>query len=93
VLLLTASANRDDTVFEHSDEVIFERKPNKHLGFGMGIHRCLGMHLARMEAEIALEEVLRRLPDYELVPGTVVEWSHGQIWGPRNLPVTFTVPT
>jgi cytochrome P450 len=90
VLLLTASANRDDTVFEDPDQVIFERKPNKHLGFGMGIHRCLGMHLARMESEIALEEILRRLPDYQLVPGTTVEWSHGQIWGPRNLPVTFT---
>jgi cytochrome P450 len=89
VLLLTASANRDDTVFEEADEVIFERKPNKHLGFGMGIHRCLGMHLARLESEVAIQEVLRRLPDYELVPGTTVEWSHGQIWGPRNLPVTF----
>ena len=90
VLLLTASANRDDTVFENADQVIFERKPNKHLGFGMGIHRCLGMHLARMESEIALHEILRRLPEYQLVPGTTVEWSHGQIWGPRNLPVTFT---
>jgi cytochrome P450 len=90
VLLLTASANRDDTVFELADQVIFDRKPNKHLGFGMGIHRCLGMHLARMESEIAVEEILRRLPDYQLVPETVVEWSHGQIWGPRNLPVTFT---
>lgn len=90
VLLVTASANRDAAAFEHPDEVIFERKPNKHLGFGMGIHRCLGMHLARLESEIALQEVLRRLPDYTLVPGTVVEWSHGQIWGPRNLPVTFT---
>jgi len=90
VLLLTASANRDDTVFENADQVIFERKPNKHLGFGMGIHRCLGMHLARMESEIALQEVLRRLPEYQLVPGTTVEWSHGQIWGPRNLPVAFT---
>lgn len=90
VLLLTASANRDDTVFEDADEVVFDRKPNKHLGFGMGIHRCLGMHLARLESEVALQEVLRRLRDYELVPGTTVEWSHGQIWGPRNLPVTFT---
>ena len=93
VLLLTASANRDETVFEDADQVVFERKPNKHLGFGMGIHRCLGMHLARLESEVALQEVLRRLPDYELVPGTTVEWSHGQIWGPRNLPVTFTPRT
>jgi len=89
VLLVTASANRDASVFPDPDEVLFERKPNKHLGFGMGIHRCLGMHLARLESELALQEILRRLPDYELVPGTVVEWSHGQIWGPRNLPVTF----
>jgi len=90
VLLLTASANRDESVFEAADEVVFERKPNKHLGFGMGIHRCLGMHLARLESEVAIHEILRRLPDYALVPDTVVEWSHGQIWGPRNLPVTFT---
>jgi cytochrome P450 len=89
VLLLTASANRDDTVFENADEVIFERKPNKHLGFGMGIHRCLGMHLARLESEVAVQEILRRLPEYQLVPGTEIEWSHGQIWGPRNLQVTF----
>ncbi|TMK64718.1 MAG: cytochrome P450 [Actinobacteria bacterium] len=90
VLLLTASANRDESAFERADDVIFERRPNKHLGFGMGIHRCLGMHLARLESEVALTEILRRLPDYAIVPGTVVEWSHGQIWGPRNLPVTFT---
>ena len=92
VLLLTASANHDDTVFEDADEVIFERKPNKHLGFGMGIHRCLGMHLARLESEVALQEILRRLPDYQLVPETLIVWSHGQIWGPRNLQVTFVPP-
>ena len=90
VLLLTASANRDESAFERAHDVIFERRPNKHLGFGMGIHRCLGMHLARLESEVALTEILRRLPDFAIVPGTVVEWSHGQIWGPRNLPVTFT---
>jgi cytochrome P450 len=66
LVLLLWSANRDPTAFEHADRVDFGRNPNKHLGFGLGVHRCPGMHLARTELRIALEEWHERIPDYHL---------------------------
>ncbi len=70
VMLSTPSANRDPLMFPDPDEVIFDRHPNPHVGFAIGPHRCLGMHLARRELRIALEEILRRMPDYHIKPGT-----------------------
>ena len=64
----TMAANRDPEQFENPDEIIFERVPNRHMGFGHGPHRCLGLHLARRELRIALVQLHRRLPDYELHP-------------------------
>ena len=57
----------------------------------MGIHRCLGAHLATMELRIALEEWLARYPDFELADPAAVTWSSGQVRGPRNLPVKVRV--
>jgi cytochrome P450 PksS len=60
------SANRDETVFDKPNELQITREPNKHLSFGQGIHFCLGAPLARMEAQIAFNTLLRRLPDLAL---------------------------
>ena len=71
------SANTDERFWDDPDTVDFGREVNKHLAFGGGIHRCLGSHLARMELRVCLEEWHRRVPDYELKPGTVPEYTMG----------------
>ena len=60
---------------------------NRHAAFGLGIHRCLGSNLARMELTVALEEWMARFPDFELADPDAVTWSAGQVRGPRRLPV------
>jgi cytochrome P450 len=60
------AANRDPAQFERPNELRFERSPNRHVGFGLGPHRCLGIHLARRELRVALQALHRRLPDYRL---------------------------
>ncbi len=75
VTVMIGSANTDGEEFDHADEVDFRRSGNRHLAFGGGIHRCLGSHLARLELRVALEELHRRIPDYELAPGTVLEYA------------------
>ena len=60
VVLWFNSANRDERVFDHPDQLILDRSPNKHLGFGWGPHFCLGSHLAKLEGEILLEELISR---------------------------------
>jgi len=87
LLLPFPSANRDPEVFPDADEVILDRAENRHVAFGLGIHRCLGSNLARMELRVALEEWLRRYPAFELVDPSLVTWSAGQVRGPRTLPV------
>jgi cytochrome P450 len=89
VLLSFPAANRDPAVFEFPDEVRIDRKENPHVAFGLGRHRCLGSNLARMELRVALEEWLKRFPDFELADGAVVRWSEGTVRGPRTLPVTL----
>lgn len=91
VYMLWASANRDPDQFENPDEVDFERRPNRHLTFGIGGHRCLGAPLARLEMKIMLEEVLQRLPDFRIDPGGVRHpVTVTIIWGRTSLPATFT---
>jgi cytochrome P450 len=87
VLLPFPSANRDPEAFERADEFVIDRQRNRHLAFGLGIHRCLGSNLARMELTVALEEWLARIPDFELADPAGVRWSTGQVRGPRELPV------
>jgi cytochrome P450 len=94
VYMLWASANRDPDQFENPDDVNFERKANRHLSFGIGAHRCLGAQLARMELQIMLEEILRRMPDFEIdVQQVRHPTSVTIIWGRTALPTTFTPST
>ncbi|MBE9048405.1 cytochrome P450 [Pleurocapsales cyanobacterium LEGE 10410] len=66
VIACISSANHDPEIFENPDVFDIERSPNKHLGFGSGIHACLGAPLARMEAKIALTNLLKRNPNLRL---------------------------
>jgi cytochrome P450 len=87
VLLPFPSANRDPDVFPDADEVIIDREDNRHAAFGLGIHRCAGSHLARMELRVALEVWLDAFPVFHLADPEAVRWSGGQVRGPRTLPV------
>jgi cytochrome P450 len=87
VLLPFPAANRDPREFPNADEVVLDRLENRHAAFGLGIHRCLGSNLARLEVRVAVEEFLRRFPDFELAEPEAVRWSVGQIRGPRRLPL------
>lgn len=91
VLLPFPAANRDPDAFERAGEFVIDRQQNRHVAFGLGIHRCLGSNLARMELTVALEEWMRRIPDFELADPDAVRWSTGQVRGPRQLPIR--VPT
>jgi cytochrome P450 len=74
LLLLFGSANRDETVFEDADEFHLDRRDGRHVAFGIGPHRCVGSHLARLEVRIAVEELLKRVPDFELA-GPDLGWG------------------
>jgi hypothetical protein len=87
LLLPFPAANRDPEVFANAGEVQIDRVDNRHAAFGLGIHRCLGSNLARMELRVALEEWLARYPEFELADPAAVTWSSGQVRGPRTIPV------
>ncbi|MFP3900184.1 MAG: cytochrome P450 [Acidimicrobiia bacterium] len=87
LLLPFPAANRDPEVFPDADRVVLDRVENRHAAFGLGIHRCIGSNLARMELRVALEEWMGRYPDFELADPGAVTWSAGQVRGPRTLPV------
>jgi cytochrome P450 len=87
ILLSFPAANRDPAQFERAGEVVVDRAVNRHAAFGLGIHRCLGSHLARMELRVALAAWLERVPEFSLADPGAVTWSTGQIRGPRSLPV------
>jgi hypothetical protein len=87
LLLGFPAANRDPAVFKDADQFIIDRAENRHVAFGLGIHRCAGSNLARMELRVALEEFIKRYPRFELADPNEVTWAKGQVRGPRNLPV------
>lgn len=87
VELVWASANRDPRVFEDAEACIIDRSPNKHLVFGVGIHKCIGMPLAQLELRVTLEELLARTGSITLAgPVTRTSWPR---WGVSSLPVQF----
>jgi len=89
VLMNFPAANRDPNVFENPDEVILDRAKNPHIAFGVGIHRCAGSNLARMEMKVAIEELLKRIPNFRLENPDVVTWAGGQVRGPRIMPIVW----
>ena len=81
MLLLFGSANRDGAVFEDPDGFHLDRRDGRHLAFGIGPHRCIGSHLARLEVRIAVEEFIRRVPSFRLAPGPDPGWYQaGPLW-------------
>jgi cytochrome P450 len=93
VLLSWGAANRDPDVFERADEVLIDREENRHLAFGLGIHRCIGSNLARMELKVALSEWLQRIPEFELSTKHQVTWTGGNVRGPEALHLVFPSAT
>lgn len=92
VLVVLAAADRDPDRFAEPDTLDLSRRDNQHLGYGHGIHYCLGAPLARLEGRTALETLFRRLPDLQLaVDPSDLRWRGGLIMrGLRTLPVEFT---
>ncbi len=88
VMLLIGAANTDTAAHPGVDSVDLLRNPNPHLAFGGGVHRCLGSHLARLELRVAMREWHKRIPEYELVPGTVLEYTEG-LRSLHHLPLQF----
>ncbi len=89
VLMNFPAANRDPRVFENPDQVILDREKNPHIAFGVGIHRCAGSNLARMEMKVAIEELLKRIPDFKLENPEAVTWAGGQVRGPRAMGIVW----
>ena len=91
VVISWLAANHDVHEFERPDEVILDRLPNRHLAFGLGPHRCIGSHLARVMFEVMVKAVLDRIPDYQVDVGGVHEYlGNPSMTGLGKLPVTFT---
>lgn len=89
LLMNFPAANRDPEMFENPHDVILDRAKNPHIAFGVGIHRCAGSNLARMEMRVALQEWLRRIPDFRLEDPDAVTWAGGQVRGPRKMGIVW----
>ncbi|KQL50215.1 cytochrome [Brevibacillus choshinensis] len=93
VVSWVGSANRDPEKFENPDTFLPDRKPNPHMGFGFGIHFCLGAPLARLEAQIALEIMLSRFSDMQFAKAPLTPIPSPFVFGVKNYPITFTART
>jgi cytochrome P450 len=91
LMLSWLSANRDERAFDRPDEVVLDRAPNPHLAFGLGAHRCIGMHLARTMFQVLVREVLDRIPDYR-IDRAATQFYDGnpELNGVVRMPATFT---
>lgn len=88
VAMITTLAGRDARVYDNPHEVRFDRNP-RHVSFAVGPHHCLGVHLARRELRIALEETFKAIPLFRLKPGVPIQSQAGVIIQPRNLPLVW----
>jgi cytochrome P450 len=93
LLLPFPAANRDPAKFVDADKVVIDRAENRHAAFGLGIHRCIGSNLARLEVLVAVDEWLKRIPHFELVDPSTVTWAAGQVRGPRSARVRLAAAT
>jgi cytochrome P450 len=89
-LLLFGSANHDERRISEADRFDVLRNPNPHVAFGFGAHFCLGANLARLEAKVAFEELLERLPDYRTTQSRVDRTCSGPVRGALSLPVSVS---
>jgi cytochrome P450 len=90
VLLSFGAANRDPDAFRDPDQVIIDRNPNPHVGFGFGTHRCMGSSIAKLEMRVALEAILGRYERIEIDPEGQVAWGQGETQGLTSLPLILT---
>ena len=88
VMAMLSSANLDNAEFDDGDVVRFDREANRHIAFGVGVHRCLGSHLARTEVRIALREWHRRIPEYALAEGAELDFTPA-IRSVEHFPMVF----
>ena len=88
MLLLNGSANRDERHFPDPDRFDIRRNVGRHLAFGYGLHFCLGAALARLEGRVALEEVLKRFPEWDVDWDNAVQARTSTVRGWESLPVT-----
>lgn len=91
IVLNYTAANRDPLVFEDADKIVLDRKNNRHIAFGSGIHRCVGANLARMEIMTAIETWIEKIPSFSLDENYSVNWVGGQVRGPRKLIIKFPI--
>lgn len=87
VFLLWGSGNRDETEFPDPDKVILDRFPNRHMGFGMGLHRCLGSHLAKATLQAVLKVLLKDLSNFRLTGLDDIVWEAAEVRGIKSLPL------
>jgi cytochrome P450 len=91
VIVSWLAANHDEHEFDRPDQIVLDRAPNRHVAFGLGPHRCIGSHLARLMSEVMVRAVLERIPDYRVDIGGVHEYfGNPSMTGLGTLPVTFT---
>src|SRR5580700_4605266 len=88
VLLLTASAGRDEREYDEPDRYDVRRHVDAHVSFGFGIHFCIGAALARLEGRVALEETLRRFPKWEVDHSRAVRFHTSTVRGYQHVPIT-----
>jgi cytochrome P450 len=87
VMVLVAAANRDPARYDHPDRLDIDRAPKAHLGFGYGLHSCLGVNLARIEARVTTERLLAHVPDFQLAKP--VEYGAFGLRGPSFAPIVL----
>jgi len=89
VTAVLPACNYDPEIFPNPTTVDFHRPRKPILAFAGGVHSCMGAHLARLEIKVALQEWLRRIPEFALKPGTQIEYRPGGVVGPEHLPLVW----
>jgi cytochrome P450 len=90
VMLGFGAANRDRRAFKDPNDVILDRHPNRHLGFGAGPHRCVGSHLGKLQVRIGLEEFLARFENFEIDDRSALRWEGAEARALAHLPLRVT---